>query len=58
MFVEELAGEHGMIFPRFVAIDAFFLFVFLLFYHYEYKPTFLTLLFLLKVLLPGVRRQS
>ena len=55
MLMAGLARDHGIITPRFVAVDALFPHAFLIFCRADDNPTILTLLSLLHHLLNGVR---
>ena len=55
MLVAGVVRDHGIITPRFVAVDAFFPHAFLVFCRAEDNPTMLTLFSLLSHLLNGVR---
>ena len=55
MLMAGLARDHGIITPRFVAVDAFFPHAFLLFCKAEDNPIMLTLFSLLSRLLNGMR---
>lgn len=54
-FMVKLASERGMFCPCFVAVNSFFPFSFLFFFHSKDDPSIITLFFLLSALLDGFR---